>query len=365
MEFKVLILSRDDNSAGGVVDFISALRNHYSTETNWDVIVIGRRSGSRSRIRRYIQVLIDAARLRAKVLSGKYDLVHINPSFNIPSLLRDGLFMLVLRMTGQKCLVFFHGWDESLSHKAARNVFFRNFIKFSFGWAGLTLVLAGEFKNQLARLGVPSDNIYTITTMFDGQGICSECRATAAPRYQILFLSRFVREKGLFELLDAFARIVKELPEVRLILAGDGPARADVEQAVHASGLSEYVELPGYIRGAKKTAVLAASDIFVLPTYYGEGCPVSLLEAMAAGLALVSTPVGGIPDVLKDGENGVLLPSADPELIYQALHRLLSSPQRLTRISNINREKAWRCYEASVVTAQIEEYYKQAAGLPT
>jgi glycosyltransferase involved in cell wall biosynthesis len=80
---------------------------------------------------------------------------------------------------------------------------------------------------------------------------------------------------------------------------------------------------------------------------------------MACGLALVSTPVGGIPDILVDGENGVLLASAKPDQIYDALRYLMTSKDVLQEISARNREIAWKRYEASVVTADIERYYQQ------
>ena len=76
--------------------------------------------------------------------------------------------------------------------------------------------------------------------------------------------------------------------------------------------------------------------------------------------ALVSTSVGGIPGILHDGINGVLIDSADPDLIYIALYKLLATPELLKEISETNKETAWRCYEAGVITAKIEEYYRKA-----
>lgn len=358
-------MSRDEGWGGGVVNLVTAWKKNHSQQIDYEHFMIGDRIGRGVLSVRYIVPLMDALRLLVVTLRGRYGLVHINPSFNARALLRDGLFMFVLRASRLRTFVFFHGWDDALSARVVRNTLLRFLVRNTFGRAAIIMVLAESFRQQLISMGVDERKIHATTTMFDGEDMRPLNRERIAPGQRILFLSRFIREKGMFELLEAFARIVKEFPDARLILAGDGPARDELVQAVRAAGLSGSVELPGYLRGEDKARVLAAADIFVLPTYYGEGCPVSLLEAMAAGLALISTPVGGIPDVLEDGENGVLLPSADPELIYQALHKLLSSPQDLIRISNINREKAWRCYEASVVTAQIEAYYKQAVGLPT
>lgn len=357
----ILIISRDLNSDGGVVNIVDSLISNAS-RVNYVHFCIGARKAASSRMRSAVQSIKDAVSLFKQVSGKSYDVIHINPSFNMKSLLRDGLFMIILRIARQNVLVFFHGWDEALSASVRVSRLKRGLIKTTFGYGKEILVLADSFRQQLVDMGISESRISLITTMFDGDKLKALDRQRMVNGRTVLFLSRFVAEKGLFELIDAFARLLMEYPDARLIMAGDGPDRYKLEQMVKDHGLSDSVSLPGYLRGDEKKNVLASSDIFVLPTYYGEGCPVSMLEAMAAGLAIISTPVGGIPDVLKDGENGVLLPQADPSLIYQALKKLMSSPELLARMSRVNHEKAWRCYETSVVTAKIEDSYKKAAG---
>ena len=361
MALKLLILCRDEGWDGGVVHVVASIKRALSSSVEHENFVIGRRIGKRSFSLGLLQPLSDAVSLFRRTASRKYDLVHVNPSFNARSLLRDGLFMLTLRMTRQNVFIFYHGWNERLASSVAKSAFLRILFRFSYGYAQMSLVLADRFRHQLVGIGIPENKLATITTMFDGNQYRSLDFDRRVHGRTVLFLSRLIREKGVFELLDAFSRILKKYPDARLIMAGDGPARVDIQAAISAAGLKEVVSLPGYLRGIAKAEVLGKADIFVLATYYGEGCPVSLLEAMAAGLALVSTPVGGIPDILRDGENGVLLLSADPDQISQALERLMSCPEDLASISSANREKAWRCYEASVVTAKIEDYYKQVA----
>ena len=358
---KLLILSRESGWDGGVVNLVSSIKANFSESVHSTDFIIGSRKIHMTLVGRYLRPFVDAWRLFRLVRQEHYDIVHINPSLNVNSLLRDGLFMLILRFTEQRVLVFFHGWDEALSSRIRNSYLRRWLMRTAFGKAARILVLADSFREQLVEMGITCEKISTITTMFDG----AQLEVVRMPRdvvgRKVLFLSRFVREKGLFELVEAFARISKEYPDARMVMAGDGPVYEELEQTILEVGLSDVVELPGYIRGEDKAVVLNDADIFVLPTYYGEGCPVSMLEAMAAGLAIVSTPVGGIPDILHDGQNGVLLASAAPDLIYEALHSLLSSPELLTKIGETNREVAWRCYEAGVITAEIEDYYKKAS----
>jgi len=359
---KLLMLSREVTNGGGVVNLVNSVKSCLSELIIVDDFIVGARKNNASLIRRYLQPVIDAWQLFRKVRHSQYDIAHINPSLNFNSLLRDGLFMIVFRITGQPVLVFFHGWDEALSLRIRNNVFYRWLMRLAFGHASCILVLAGKFREQLVGMGLAREKISTITAMFDGAPIEKVREKRNMNGQNILFLSRFIREKGLLELVEAFAEISNEFPKARMVMAGDGPARDELEQAISDAGLSDVIELPGYIRGEDKAAVLMATDIFVLPSY-SEGCPVSMLEAMAAGLAVVATSVGGIPDILHDGRNGVLLASADPALIYDALHSLMASPESLMKISETNRDVAWRCYEAETITAEIEAHYNKALNL--
>jgi glycosyltransferase involved in cell wall biosynthesis len=178
----------------------------------------------------------------------------------------------------------------------------------------------------------------------------------------LLFLSRIEKTKGVFELIEAYARLCRRYPGLRLVMAGEGPARPGLQQRAAQLGL-DGVSFPGYIRNAAKAQALVDADLFVLPTYYGEGCPVALLEAMGAGLPCVTNAVGGIPDVFNDGTNGVLLNEVTVDSIADALEELLSDPDRRQEIAKHNRVEAWSRYEARVVIPRIESRLREVANL--
>jgi glycosyltransferase involved in cell wall biosynthesis len=106
-------------------------------------------------------------------------------------------------------------------------------------------------------------------------------------------------------------------PDARLILAGEGPEQDKIRSWIDRHGMSYRVKLPGYLHGEAKAQVLRGANMFVFTTYYGEGCPISLLEAMPAGLPVITTPVGGIPDIFIDGENGILIDHVSPQKLQQ------------------------------------------------
>ena len=177
----------------------------------------------------------------------------------------------------------------------------------------------------------------------------------------LLFLSRIIRDKGIYELVDAFELIKAQFPDLKLTIAGDGPELKALTRYVNERNFGNSVIFTGYVRNSAKAKVFLESDIYILPTF-SEGCPVSLLEAMAAGLAVITSPVGGIADIIDDDVNGILLTHITPSHIAAALTRLLNDRKFCKTIQDNNRHKAWDNYEAKTVTAIIESIYAQVAG---
>jgi glycosyltransferase involved in cell wall biosynthesis len=149
---------------------------------------------------------------------------------------------------------------------------------------------------------------------------------TDAP-LRILFLGWIEPFKGVFELIEA-ARVLRAdpgAPRFVLSLAGEGAATSAVRSVIDGAGLADCVRLEGLLAGQRKLAAVEEADIFVLPSYT-EGLPNAMIEAMAAGLPVVVTPVGSVPDVVTNDENGLLVPPRDAPALTAALRRLLDSP---------------------------------------
>lgn len=120
---------------------------------------------------------------------------------------------------------------------------------------------------------------------------------------QILFLGAINKMKGCYDMVDVIERVSKEVPNVRMIVAGYGEIE-QVKEKIKEKNLSDRFIFPGWVRDNEKDELLKTSDIFFLPSYT-EGMPMSILDAMGYGLPIVSTNVGGIPKIVHDGENGL------------------------------------------------------------
>ena len=139
---------------------------------------------------------------------------------------------------------------------------------------------------------------------------------------RLVYLGLFARSKGVFDLIDALTRLRPEcLGRTRLVLAGNGDLKG-VRDLAERRGLSRFVEVRDWLGPAERERLLASADAFVLPSY-AEGLPMSLLEAMAWGLPVISTTVGSIPEHVRDGVQGLLVQPGDVSELAGAIERIV------------------------------------------
>jgi glycosyltransferase involved in cell wall biosynthesis len=173
---------------------------------------------------------------------------------------------------------------------------------------------------------------------------------------RILFLGHVGKRKGIFELLKALSLLKDSFPHVKLAICGDGQLDS-ARKMVDELGIGSNVEFHGWIGADQRAREFARASIFTLPSY-DEGLPMAMLEAMAAGKAIVVTPVGGIPEVVKDRENGLLVPPGDASALAQALREILED----SSLGKILAENAVRTVEARfsppVVLGQLSRIYE-------
>jgi glycosyltransferase involved in cell wall biosynthesis len=260
--------------------------------------------------------------------------------------------MMATLLIRNRIVIQVHGWQESFARTIGTKWPLRALFAASFRKADCIIVLASRFKEQLTSLGVAAESIRVGSTMFDGK-LFANSRRRDTGRVRLLFLSRLTREKGPFETLDALRLVRERYPDVELVMAGDGPDKEALQAHARTLGLASVVRFPGYVRGDAKAELLMASDIFLLPTSYGEGLPISILEAMAAGMVVVATRAGGIGELLVDGKHGVLLQSNEPSEICAAVEGLLADRERLRRVGLDNKSFAWSRFEAGSVSREI------------
>jgi glycosyltransferase involved in cell wall biosynthesis len=156
----------------------------------------------------------------------------------------------------------------------------------------------------------------------------------------LLFMGHLESYKGPDTLLAAAALLRQRGVAFRLIFCGDGSQHGELLSKSQEFEIADAVQWRGWVHGQAKQQVFREADLFVLPSRDREGVPNVLLEAMAAGLPLVTTAVSGIPSIVADGVNAVVIPPADAPALASAIEQILADPHRRRAMSRINRQAA-------------------------
>jgi glycosyltransferase involved in cell wall biosynthesis len=176
----------------------------------------------------------------------------------------------------------------------------------------------------------------------------------------LIAVARLHRGKGHRILLRAMQGLVNLHPTLKLVCLGEGEEKADLLADCSRLRLTPYVHLPGYQRNVEEW--LAAADINVLPSYY-EGLPLTILEAMAAGLPTAASEVGGIPDAIQQGVSGLLVPPGNPERLAEALALLLRDPALRARLGQSARMRVAEHFAFAQQVKSTEQLYLRLSAL--
>jgi len=155
--------------------------------------------------------------------------------------------------------------------------------------------------------------------------------------FNIVYVGRLSREKGVLTLVEAFAEVVKAIPEARLIIVGDGPLRSYIEKLIRELSLENKILITGFIPNSQIPRILKKASVFVLPSY-GEGLSNALLQAMAAGLPCIVSDTEENREVIHHGVNGLLFPVGDSRALAEILIQVLKDKYFASKLGLIARE---------------------------
>jgi glycosyltransferase involved in cell wall biosynthesis len=179
------------------------------------------------------------------------------------------------------------------------------------------------------------------------------------PAGPVVTVARLSPEKDVANLVRAAAIAAERAPNLRVEVAGGGACRADLDRLAAELGVADRVAFLGEVRDV--AAVLRRASLFVLPSR-SEGIPLTVLEAMARGLPVVATRVGGLPEVIEDGRTGLLVPPADPAALARAIVEVLDDPRRGDDMGHAGRRRVERCFDVRRMVEQYEDTYLE--GIP-
>jgi len=285
------------------------------------------------------------------------EIVHLNSGLTQASVLREGILALIAKFAGCKTLFFIHGWKEKEFDKILENSFKKKILTNILNKQDGIAVLAKQFKGKLIDIGIDHKKIRVTSTMVDSNRYLPHDKKFLRP-YKILICVNMIKEKGIFELIEAAPKVLKKFPNSEFIFVGDGKDLVKLKQKTKELSLEKNVVFTGYVMGEEKNEFFKNAHIFILPSYT-EGFPTVILEAMAVGAALVFTPVGGLVDVLVDGKNGYVVKSIppNPEEISEKIIKLIKSPELMKKISENNIKRVKEEFDAKVVSRRVVDIY--------
>ncbi len=264
------------------------------------------------------------------------DLVYVHLGSNA-SLYRESVFIFLAKFLGKKTVAHFHAGDIDNYYPFQTRIG-QKFIRLALGLSDNFIAVSQESARQLRNI-TQSANISVITNAIDTSVFNVRNGSSTGGVVRLLFVGAVGKLKGEQDLIKALAilRCGGGKPNIKVSFLGYGAEslKADCEKL----GVAGFIEYLGAVSMTERIGFYQKADIFVLPTY-AEAMPMSVIEAMAAGLPVISTSVGGIPELIKDNVDGLLFPPGDVETLAEKISFLLDNKDARIGIGKKAQQKA-------------------------
>lgn len=366
MKKTVLIVTKHPNSKGGVVNYY----NHFfkvfeddNFELKW-FTVGSRPKDYQNRKNRKFAYLFESIKdifrfIRLLFTNRSIKIVQVSPSFMPVPVVRDFIYLFLAKFFGKKTVTFFRGWSVEFEKKMLSNPgSYKHILKF-YNRSDAILILAEKFKSVLVSIGLDANKIHITRTMYVQSDILSASEKRSED-LKFLFIGRVSFEKGIIDILDAVKLLNDEGVNIDVDIYGHY-ANQEVEsiskQKIKEYDLKDQVCIHSFISGTVKYEKLSAADVFLFPTYHDEGCPNSVIEALASGLFVISTPIGAIDEIVKDGVNGLIIEPKAPRILANSIKWAVENRNEVRSKGEGNATHAEENFEQEVIVDKIRTIY--------
>ena len=353
----VLIFGPRRDAISGVSTHLNLL---FSSRLPDDFSLLHFEAGSEGRgenaLARLVRILTSPWLVAATILMRRVAIVHLNTALTPRAYWRDLAYMIVARICGARVLYQVHG-GALPQQFCARIRLFERFLRWTLELPDAIVVLA-RAEQEAFRQFVPRQQVLVFPNSIDYARYAMlerEWTEPAAP-LRLLYIGRLARDKGLYEALEALQLARAQGVRAQWVVAGSGPEEARLTQTVRELGLTGDVTFVGPVFGEGKLRLLGRSDASLLASY-SEGLPYALLESMAAGVPVIATRVGAIPDVVVDGVHGLLVARRDADAIARAIARLAADRAALLRMGAACRRRIARHYDMGRLAEEFRQLY--------
>jgi glycosyltransferase involved in cell wall biosynthesis len=289
-------------------------------------------------IRKLLLAVIAAVRFAASWVWKRPDIAYVHVGSNA-SLYRESGFILLARVLRRPVIAHFHAGDVG-SYLPRQPQIGRTFIQWALGCSQKIIAVSRESAGYLKKM-LPSTAIAVLPNVIDltwlPEPIIRSDRMAGERRVKLLFVGSVGKLKGEKDLISALGLLQKRGIDLGISFVGYGAE--SLADLCKQAGISEMIEHLGPVPMSERAAFYREADIFVLPTY-AEAMPLSVIEAMAAGLPVICTPVGGVPEIINDGKEGVLFPCGDVTKLAENIAFLVEDEDTRVRMGDLARKRA-------------------------
>ena len=363
---RILIGMPDPDSRSGPnacePPFVAALRA-LGVEVVETTFVYGDNLEPISLAARMDRVTRTAWRLLRILRAGRFDLVHLNTSFDVRTVLRDSFTLTLLRRWTPPVFLKLHGSDASLLTTGRRPL--PVLARYVIGRAAGIGVLSSTERAEFIARGVPREKLYVVRNALPNTPVELRSHEEFLAAHDLpanvpllLFISRLIPTKGLVDVIHACDLLRDRGTRFALCCVGDGPARAEAEDEVVRLRLEDIVRFAGFVPEVQAAEFYRHCDVLVFPTADNEGLPVVLLNALSAGLPIVTTRIRGALDYLVEHETCLWVEPHRPEQLADRLQDLLESESRRAAMGARARETA-RIFEPATVAREYLDVYER------
>lgn len=342
---RVLIVGSAENSGGGVSSVIKLIKKmpiweKYSCYWLGTQIQAGKWTKLWYAVKSYVISVF---------IMWRYDIVHFHTVPDGNSLYVQLPVFLLAKLLRKHIITHLHVGNQL--ETAANNKFFIWWLNES----DMIVLLANNFKEQFS---IWYPNVKTPTRV-----IYNACEMVDVTPYElhentILFAGAFRPNKDGATLIKAFATIHNNFPEWNLVLLGSGPEKEHYDEIIKKEGISSKVLMPGYVVGNALQDYFKKAGIYCLCSHH-EGFPMVVLEAWAYGVPVITTPVGGLPDVLEDGVNALVFNYRDVDVLANSLKELMGNEAKRKEMSLYSRSFSAQKFSLEIISQSIDVMYKE------
>ena len=358
----VLMLGPHRAAVSGVSTHLNLLMES-ALGDDFDIVhfQVGSEGRDEGAIGKAMRLVVSPFFLAASIIFRHVAIVHINTSLNPKAYWRDLAYLFIAKALGARAVYQVHGGKLPRKFFATSPVL-TSFLRWTLGLPDVIVVLA-QVELRAYREFVPKQDVFALPNGIDCRpySVVPTVQSTPDRALQLVYIGRVAREKGLYETFQGL-RLAHELGvDARLIVAGSGSEETRLRRYAQALGIATRVCFVGPVFGNDKVKLLFGADVMVLPSY-SEGLPYALLESMAAGVPVIATPVGAIPDVVSDGIHGYLVPPRDGKAIAEALAMLAGDREKIAWMSRACRRRVRAAFSIERLAQEFSYHYGRLLG---